>query len=87
MVTMNNEELFEVLNKEAQFTCKMLCFGVTQIRKANYVRKGLYFQAFFNLSTGLERIGKLCLILNFIRKKWKFPRWFFSKILKKTHWT
>ncbi|RLE79953.1 MAG: hypothetical protein DRJ36_02745 [Thermoprotei archaeon] len=83
MVTMNNEELFEVLNKEAQFTCEMLCFGVTQIRKANYARKGLYFQAFFNLSTGLERIGKLCLILNFIRKNGSFPDGSFLKFLKK----
>ncbi|GAH43135.1 unnamed protein product, partial [marine sediment metagenome] len=37
-------------------------------RKANYARKGIYFQAFTSLSTGLERIGKLCLILDYTLK-------------------
>lgn len=62
---MSNKELFDALNKEAQFTCEMLCSGVTQIRKANYAKRGIYFQAFTSLSTGLERIGKLCLILDY----------------------
>lgn len=65
MVALSNKELFDALNKEAQFTCEMLCSGVTQIRKANYAKRGIYFQAFTSLSTGLERIGKLCLILDY----------------------
>lgn len=65
MVALSNKELFDALNKEAQFTCEMLCSGVTQIRNANYARRGIYFQAFTSLSTGLERIGKLCLILDY----------------------
>ncbi len=56
---------FNALNKEAQFTRAMLGAGATQIRQANYTSKGLYFQAFTNLSTGLERIGKLCLMLDY----------------------
>lgn len=68
MVALSNNELFDALNKEAQFTCEMLCAGVTQIRNANYARRGIYFQAFTSLSTGLERIGKLCLILDYIIK-------------------
>jgi hypothetical protein len=55
-------QTFNALNKEAQFTKEMLGSGATQIRNANYASKGVYFQAFTSRSTGLERIGKLCLI-------------------------
>lgn len=52
----------------------MLCTGVTQIRKANYSRQGIYFHDFTSLSTGLERAGKMCLILeHYIRSGGKFP--------------
>ena len=51
--------------KEALFTKEVLGAGLTQIRKANYAYKGIYFQAFSSLSTGLERIGKLCLMLDY----------------------
>lgn len=57
--------VLESLMKEAQFTREVLGSGATQIRKANYAQKGIYFQAFTSLSTGLERIGKLCLMLDF----------------------
>lgn len=53
---------FNALLREAQFTKDILGSGATQIRRANYASKGLYFQAFTSLSTGLERIGKLCLM-------------------------
>jgi hypothetical protein len=55
---------FEALAKEAEFTREMLGSGATQIRKANYASQGVYFQAFTSLSTGIERIGKLCLMLD-----------------------
>ena len=32
----------------------MLGAGATEIRKANYAKKGVYFQSFTNLATGLE---------------------------------
>lgn len=67
-------EIFRALQKEAHFTNEMLGSGATQIRKANYASKGIYFQAFTSLSTGLERIGKLCLILDFyLKNNGKFP--------------
>lgn len=67
-------ETFKALNKEAQFTKEMLGSGATQIRNANYATKGIYFQAFTSLSTGLERIGKLCLMLDhFIDHSGQFP--------------
>ncbi len=65
---MGQDQLIDALNKEAQFTCEMLCAGATQIRMANYARRGIYFLAFTSLSTGLERIGKLCLILDYAFK-------------------
>lgn len=65
---------FIALLKEAEFTKEMLCSGATQIRQANYASKGMYFQAFTSLSTGLERIGKLCLILDYyLCHNGKFP--------------
>ena len=44
-------ETFRALLEEATFTKEILASGVTQIRKANYTRKGVYFQCFTNLST------------------------------------
>ena len=62
---MNFSNQFNALSNEAQFTGHILADGVTQIRKANYAFKGIYFQSFTSLSTGFERIGKLCLILDY----------------------
>lgn len=65
---------FNALLREAEFTKEMLGTGATQIRVANYATKGVYFQAFTSLSTGLERIGKLCLMLDhFIETQGTFP--------------
>ena len=71
---MDSSEIFNALCKEAMFTKELLGSGATQIRKANYATQGLYFQAFSNLSIGLERIGKLCLTLDhFVETNGKFP--------------
>jgi hypothetical protein len=67
-------ETFHALLKEAEFTKEMLGAGATQIRKANYATKGIYFQAFTSLSTGIERIGKLCIMLDYyIEHNEQFP--------------
>jgi hypothetical protein len=80
MATHMFSETFKALNKEAQFTREILGSGATQIRKANYAAKGIYFQAFTGLSTGLERIGKLCLMLDhFIDHSSKFPDFEYMK--------
>jgi len=71
---------FQALANEASFTKEILASGVTQIRKANYARKGIYFQSFTSLSTGLERIGKLCLMLDYyIQNSGQFPDVMFLK--------
>jgi hypothetical protein len=73
MTTIFNEQ-FKALLKEAQFTKEMLGAGATQIRKANYAKKGVYFQSFTSLATGLERIGKLCLMLDYyLDNQGRFP--------------
>ena len=72
MVFLN--ETFKALLKEAEFTKEMLGSGATQIRSANYASKGVYFQAFTSLSTGLERVGKLCLMLyHYVDHNRQFP--------------
>ncbi|WP_218353083.1 hypothetical protein [Alteromonas lipotrueiana] len=71
---------FRALINEAQFTSDILGAGATQIRQGNYAKKGLYFQAFTSLSTGLERIGKLCLMLDYyLDNNSKFPDFKFLK--------
>jgi hypothetical protein len=68
------EKILNALINEALFTGEMLCAGYTQIRKANYAKRGTYFQAFTSLSTGIERIGKLNLILSYaIDNKGNYP--------------
>lgn len=76
-----DNDYFDALCKEAQFTGEMLCSGYTEIRKANYAKRGVYFQAFTSLSTGFERIGKLCYLLIYaIEKNGQLPA---SGFLKK----
>jgi len=72
--------IFRALLKEAEFTKEMLGSGATQIRAANYSSKGIYFQSFTSLSTGLERIGKLCLMLDhYLEHNGRFPDLNFMK--------
>lgn len=56
---------FTALLNEASFTKEILAIGVTRLGKANYASKGIYYEAFTCLSTGLERIGKICLLLDY----------------------
>lgn len=60
---MYHNKIFSAFLKEAQFTKEILGIGVTQLYKANYAAKGIYYQSFTCLSTGIERMEKLCLIL------------------------
>jgi len=68
------DNIFISLLKEAEFTNEMLCSGYGQIRNANFAKKGIYFQAFTSLSTGIERIGKIILLLEHtITNNGQFP--------------
>jgi len=61
---MLNATFLAFLN-EAKFTKELLGIGVTQLYKANYATRGIYYQSFSCLSIGIERIEKLCLILDY----------------------
>lgn len=53
---MEHNIIFIAFLKEAQFTKELLAIGVTQLYKANYASKGIYYQSFVCLSTGIERL-------------------------------
>jgi hypothetical protein len=72
--------LFIAFLNEAQFTREILGAGATQIGNANYAARGVYYQAFTSLSTGLERIGKICIILDYyIANEGCFPSFDYLK--------
>jgi hypothetical protein len=73
-------KIFHVIADESKFTRDILGSGITQLGKANYGQKGMYFQAFTSITTGLERIGKLCLILDYyLDNNGEFPKEKFVK--------
>lgn len=49
---------------EVDFSRQLLGIGLTSLRKANFSERGVYFQALSSISLGLERLMKLCLILD-----------------------
>lgn len=63
---MNFSPKFIALNREASLAQELVCTGVLALKKANAAETGLYFKAFFNLSNGMERMGKLILILDYM---------------------
>lgn len=71
---MNHNKVFIALSEEAAFTGQILKSGITQLAKANYAMRGLYFVAFSSVSLGIERLGKLCILLDYyIHNECKFP--------------
>lgn len=51
-----------LLANEAALTASMLSSGLHALRKANTFQKGLFYQAFFSLSIGIERLLKIIII-------------------------
>jgi hypothetical protein len=62
------EDPFEIpewhsIGRESALVRQLLGSGITALGRANYADKsGDYYTAFFNLSVGLERLGKLILV-------------------------
>lgn len=50
------------LANEAALTSSLLGNGLNTLRKADMYNKGLYYQAFFSLSIGIERLLKIIII-------------------------
>ncbi|HXJ01399.1 MAG TPA: hypothetical protein VNH44_09250 [Micropepsaceae bacterium] len=66
---------FLALNREASLAVHMVCSGATTLRRADAATTGLYAQAFFDLSIGLERMAKLIFILDFCyQNNGRFPK-------------
>ena len=62
------------LAREISLAAQALCTGITALRKANSAKIGLYYEAFFNLATGLERLCKIVLIVDYaIDHNGEFP--------------
>lgn len=56
---------WRALENEAQLAAEQIVTGVTVLGRANYMETGLYSQAFFGLSIGLERLGKLIIVADY----------------------
>ena len=55
------------LQREAALVRHLVGSGVTSLGKASYGNKiGEYYTAFFGLSTGLERLAKLILVVDHV---------------------
>lgn len=57
--------VFQALAREMALANQIVGTGLTAIRGADLSRKGIYSEAFFNLSIGLERMGKLIFIIDY----------------------
>lgn len=60
--------------REAQLAAGQICYGANALGKANHAETQFYAQAFFGLSIGLERMGKLIFLADYaIRNGGTFP--------------
>lgn len=57
--------IFIALQREAGIGAEMIGSGVTLLSKANSFSVGVYSQAFFDLTIGLERTAKLIVLLDY----------------------
>jgi len=60
---MNEKE--KLLLNEAKLTCSMLGNGLNSLRKSSILNVGLYYQSFFSLSIGIERLLKIIIIIKY----------------------
>lgn len=64
---------WQAIQREAQLAAEQVAHGVTVLGRANHAQTGLYSQAFFGLSIGLERIGKLIFLADHAVNQGRFP--------------
>jgi hypothetical protein len=65
---------WRAMQREAQLAAEQAAHGVTVLGRANHAQTGFYTQAFFALSIGLERMGKLIFLADYaIRNGRVFP--------------
>jgi hypothetical protein len=61
---MTTDQRFIAFNREAELAKRLTCSGLTALRKATPARPGIYYDAFFGLSIGLERFAKLAWLID-----------------------
>ncbi|EOY6235171.1 hypothetical protein ACP9IA_000311 [Proteus mirabilis] len=66
------DEKYNRFVDETMFSRQLLGIGLTSLRKASFANRGLYFQALSSISLGLERLMKLCLLLDDYNKNGKY---------------
>jgi len=64
---------WQAISREAAVASEHLAIGVTALGRANYAQHAYYGQAFFALTTGIERSAKLALIIDYFLLHGKFP--------------
>lgn len=65
---------WRAVQREAQLAATQAAHGVTVLGRANHAQTGFYTQAFFSLSIGVERMGKLIFLADHaIRNGGDFP--------------
>ena len=57
-------EIWQALAREAGVSAEHLAIGITALGKANYAQQAYYGQAFFALTTGIERAAKLAMAID-----------------------
>jgi hypothetical protein len=65
---------WHALGSEAELAASQIAHGVTALGRAGQSRHGEYPAAFFGLSIGLERLGKLVVIADYRIERGRFPR-------------
>jgi hypothetical protein len=71
---MKDSPVRAALLREGAIAAQLIGSGITTLRRAASARPGLLVSAFFNLSIGLERIGKLVVVMDhYVASRWKFP--------------
>lgn len=73
------QDQISLLLKEAHIASSSIRYGLNALCRANIYAKGDYYQAFFQLSIGLERLMKLIIIENYRGTNNSFPN---NKVLK-----
>jgi hypothetical protein len=56
---------WHAIGREGELAAEQLATGVTILGRADHAQKGLYSQAFFALSIGLERLAKLIVVADY----------------------
>lgn len=64
---------WRALNREGALASRLVGAGLTALRRANAQIEGTYYEAFFGLTIGLERICKLVIVIDDYLSTGRFP--------------